>query len=142
MTTRDDLTDLLKPVIEKAITEQAPVWDHKFPEDNYGLIVGVPDAVIVAAHAVVDAGWRPAVVELDNTGPDLSDPADRRVPYREPGAEVQAVRTFDGGIYRRESPDGYGGRWIREGCTDPTVWNDGWLTWETLWKEKWPERVE
>lgn len=91
--------------------------------------------------AVCDALEKLKTVGPDNTGPDPSDPTDRRVPYREPGPEVQRVKTFDGSIWRREYPDSYGGRWIREGCDDPTVWNDGWMTWQRLWKEKWPEAV-
>lgn len=57
---RDRLTDQLRPLVYQAIFEQAAIWDHVFPEGEIGIVVGLPDAVLVATHAVIDAGWRPA----------------------------------------------------------------------------------
>jgi hypothetical protein len=57
--TRDLLTDQLRPVVYRAVMEQAATWEDNFPEGNMGVVVGVPDVVLVAVHAVIDAGWRP-----------------------------------------------------------------------------------
>ncbi len=46
---RDHHRQSLRETIERAITDQAPVWDHTFPEGNQGLVVGVPDASVIAA---------------------------------------------------------------------------------------------
>jgi len=64
-TERDRLTDQLRPVVHQAIHEQAPHWDHTFPEGNTGTVVGLADAVIVAVHATIDAGWRPSTAPID-----------------------------------------------------------------------------
>jgi len=57
-TARDELIDQIRGVIQKAIFDQAGVWEEEFAA-GAGLVVGLPDAALVAAQTVVDAGWRP-----------------------------------------------------------------------------------
>lgn len=59
ITQRDRLVDQLRPIVHRAVCEQAANWDHTFPEGNVGTVVGLPDAVLVATQAAIDAGWRP-----------------------------------------------------------------------------------
>lgn len=57
-TDRDMLIDQIRGVIQKAIFDQAAVWEEEF-DSGAGLVVGLPDSALVAAQTVVAAGWRP-----------------------------------------------------------------------------------
>ena len=57
-TDRDMLINQIRGAIQATIFDQAAVWEEQF-DSGAGLVVGLPDAALVAAQTVVDAGWRP-----------------------------------------------------------------------------------
>ena len=108
---RDRWVDLLRPLVHRAVSEQVASWEETFPEGNPGTVVGLPDAVLVATQAVVDAGWRPAepiesLVERSSLGTPEARAARESVPEEtaravveriqaaEPAAEPNALREF------------------------------------------------
>jgi hypothetical protein len=58
ITDRATLIDQIRGVIQQTIFDQTATWEESF-DAGPGTVVGVPDAALVAAQTVVDAGWRP-----------------------------------------------------------------------------------
>lgn len=48
-------SDGLRERLTRALRDEAPMWEYTFPEGNKGEVMGVPDAVVVAARTV--AAW-------------------------------------------------------------------------------------